>query len=111
MNVLKKHIFICENLRDPSNPKGCCAAKGGKEIKNALKVKLAEKGFSKLYRANSAGCLDACEYGAALVIYPQNIWYGGVTLADIEEIIEQSILKDNVLDRLLIKKISAGKNE
>jgi len=62
MPSYKKYIFICENMRDPSNPKGCCGLKGGADLKKLLKQKLVEQGLYKTYRANSAGCLDVCEH-------------------------------------------------
>ena len=104
MPQLKKHIFICENLRPGDSPKGCCARKGSEQLKKVMKQKLAQKGLHKTYRTNSAGCLDACEHGAAMVIYPQAIWYGHVKEADIDEIIEKTILGDELIDRLIIKK-------
>jgi (2Fe-2S) ferredoxin len=104
MPSFKKHIFICENLRPDDSPKGCCASRGSAEIKKQMKQKLVQKGLNKMYRTNSAGCLDACDHGVSMVIYPQAIWYGHVTESDIDEIIEKSILNDNVVDRLLIKK-------
>ena len=106
MPPFKKHIFVCENKRDPDSPKGCCYLKGGSELKNALKVKLAKMGLNKVYRTNTAGCLDACEFGPSMVIYPDGIWYGGVQLADLDEIIEKSILGNEKIDRLLIKENS-----
>ena len=99
----QKYIFICENMRDPSNPKGCCGLKGGSELKKQLKQRLAEKKLNKTYRAISCGCLDMCEYGAALAIFPKGIWYGGVEQTDLAEIIEKSLLKDDVIERLRIK--------
>ena len=65
---------------------------------------MAEKGLHKIYRTNSAGCLGACEHGAAMVIYPAGIWYGHVKPDDLDEIIETSILGDGVVERLLIRK-------
>ena len=103
MSHLKKHLFICENKRPDGHPRGCCADKGGKEIKNALKVELAKRGIKKEFRANTAGCLDVCEHGVSMVIYPQNIWYGNVKTEDISQIIEDSILNDLVIKRLEIK--------
>lgn len=103
MPPFKKHIFVCENKRDSSSPKGCCQLKGGVEIRNTLKLKLAQKGLNKTFRANSAGCLDACEHGVTMVIYPAGVWYGSVKIDDLDEIIEQSIINDNKIDRLLIK--------
>lgn len=103
MPTYKKHIFICENQRPAGSPKGCCFDKGGPELKNAMKLKLAKMGLTKVYRANTSGCLNACEFGAALVIYPEGIWYGGVQQSDLDEIIEKSILGNEKIDRLLIK--------
>ncbi len=102
MPAYKKHIFICEHLRPENSPKGCCARKGSENLKKALKSKLAAKGLNKTYRTNSAGCLGACKHGATMVIYPQSIWYGHVQESDIDEIIEKSILQDEVIERLLI---------
>jgi (2Fe-2S) ferredoxin len=102
MHPYKKHIFVCENIRPENSPKGCCFRKDGPKIRSLLKEKLANKGLHKTYRINSAGCLGVCEHGAALVIYPQSIWYGKVSEKDVDEIIDESILGENQIDRLLI---------
>jgi (2Fe-2S) ferredoxin len=52
-------------------------------------------------RANKSGCLDACEMGATLVIYPNNIWYTHVSIDDVEEIFETSVINDSVVERLV----------
>ena len=103
MPSYKKYIFICENMRDPSHPKGCCGLKGGSELKKSLKQLLAQKGLNKTYRANTSGCLDMCEHGATMVIFPQGIWYGHVKESDLQEIVEDTLLKNKIIDRLLIK--------
>ena len=103
MPSYKKYIFICENMRDPLNPKGCCGLKGGSDLKKVLKQKLTKKRLNKTFRANSAGCLDLCEHGAAMIIYPQGIFYGHVNIDDLDEIIDISLLKDQKIERLLIK--------
>jgi (2Fe-2S) ferredoxin len=64
---------------------------------------LKELGLSPDVRANSAGCLDACEFGVTVVVYPEQIWYGGVTINDVEEIIQSHILKNRPVERLYIK--------
>jgi (2Fe-2S) ferredoxin len=53
-------------------------------------------------RANKAGCLDQCEQGPTVVIYPQAIWYGGVKLADVSRIIDETIIAGRILEDLLI---------
>ena len=58
MAKFQKHVFICVNERDPSDPKGCCASKGAKDVASALKAKLHERGLKRIVRANKAMCLD-----------------------------------------------------
>ena len=53
-------------------------------------------------RANSAGCLDQCELGPTVVIYPQAIWYGGVKLSDVPRIVEETIVNGRVVEELRI---------
>ena len=53
-------------------------------------------------RANAAGCLDACERGVSVVVYPDNVWYGGVTVNDVAEIIEDHLMGGRPVQRLLM---------
>ncbi|MFO0912374.1 MAG: (2Fe-2S) ferredoxin domain-containing protein [Pirellulales bacterium] len=94
------HIFVCGNRRDPSHPRGCCDPQGCDALRAALKAEIARRGLEGQVRANSAGCLDQCELGPVLVIYPQGIWYGGVQPADASRIIEQTILGGQTLPDL-----------
>lgn len=105
MARFEKHIFICENFRDSNDPRGCCVNKGSKEIRELFKKRLKELKLNGKVRANSAGCLDACQYGPSIVIYPEQVWYGGVKTEDVEEIIQNHIIKNAVVERLLIKDI------
>ena len=98
----KHHIFVCENLRAEDDPKGCCAAKGSAAIRHALKLEIKKRGLRGEVRANAAGCLDACEFGPSLVVYPEGVWYGGVTEADVTEILESHIIGGKPVERLRI---------
>ena len=101
MPPFEKHLFVCTNQRAAGHPRGCCADKAGLEIRAAFAQGLAGRGLKGKVRANKSGCLDACEMGAAVVVYPQGVWYLGVTLDDVDEIIEQSIVSDEVVQRLV----------
>jgi len=90
------------NERPPGHPKGCCLEKGSSEVRSAFKAELKKRGLTALVRANNAGCLDACEYGVSMVIYPEGIWYGRVTKEDVPEIIDRTLLRGEVIQRLLI---------
>src|SRR5258707_13048696 len=84
MPKFERHIFICGNVRPEGNPRGCCDPSGKAELQKRFKQKLAECGLKGTVRANQAGCLDQCEHGPNLVVYPEAIWYGGGKLCQRE---------------------------
>ncbi len=98
-----RHIFICTNRRKDDDPKGSCAQKGSDEIRDLFKKELHARGLKTKVRANKAGCLDVCEHGPNVVIYPEGVWYSHVTKEDVVEIIEKHIIKGEVVERLLLK--------
>lgn len=103
MKRYEKHIFICENVRPDDNPRGSCGAKGSGKVKEAFKTKIKAMGLNAEVRANSAGCLDACEYGITVVVYPEQVWYGSVTVDDVDEILNSHIINNKPVERLFIK--------
>jgi len=98
----QRHVFVCINERPADHPKGCCKAKGGVEVRDKLKAELAARGLSKIVRANNAGCLDQCERGVTVVVYPEQVWYGGVTVDDVTEIVESHLVNGRIVARLLL---------
>ncbi|MDO8526569.1 MAG: (2Fe-2S) ferredoxin domain-containing protein [Deltaproteobacteria bacterium] len=95
----EKHVFICINQREEG--KACCAAKGSEEILNVMKEEIKKRGLNKKIRINKAGCLDMCTKGAAMVVYPEGVWYGNVTLEDVPEIIESHLIANKPVERLI----------
>lgn len=102
MPTFQRHVFVCVNERPPSSPKGCCLAKGGQEVRDALKKKLAALGIRDVVRANNAGCLDQCEVGVTVVVYPEQVWYGHVTVDDVDELVERHVLRGEFVERLML---------
>jgi len=102
MAKFKLHLFTCVNNRDDGDARGCCTARGSVEVAAALKRKLYERGFKRIVRANKCQCLDQCSQGPVVVVYPEGVWYGKVTLEDVDEIIEQHIVGGKVVTRLVI---------
>lgn len=96
------HLFVCCNQREPGHARGCCDPAGAGALKAALKEALKLRKLGPTVRVNEAGCLEQCEYGPTVVVYPQQIWYGQVTPADVERIIEETVVHGRVLRDLQI---------
>ncbi|MCY2959695.1 MAG: (2Fe-2S) ferredoxin domain-containing protein [Planctomycetota bacterium] len=102
MAKFQRHVFICTNERAKDDPRGDCGSKGGHELAEAFKKKLHDKGLKRLVRPNKAGCLDQCAQGCTIVVYPEQVWYGHVTPADVDEIVESHIVGGKPVARLVI---------
>ncbi|HEY1805161.1 MAG TPA: (2Fe-2S) ferredoxin domain-containing protein [Terracidiphilus sp.] len=100
MPKFEKHIFVCGNQRPEGHPRGCCDPLAQGKLQKLFKQKLAERGLKGRVRANQAGCLDQCEHGPNLVVYPDAVWYGFVTEADVDEIIDSHIVGGKPVERL-----------
>jgi (2Fe-2S) ferredoxin len=98
----QRHVFVCVNERPADNPKGCCKSKGGEQVRDALKKALGDRGINKLCRANNSGCLDQCATGVTVVVYPEQVWYGHVTVEDVPELVERHILRGEFVERLML---------
>ncbi len=85
------HVFVCLNER-PGSPSASCHGRGASAVHTALKDLLKQRGLSDRMRANRAGCLDVCDHGPALVVYPDNVWYGSVTPEDVPLIVDRHLL-------------------
>ncbi|HEY9078585.1 (2Fe-2S) ferredoxin domain-containing protein [Magnetovibrio sp.] len=96
------HIFCCTNERPAKHPRGSCAALGSVKLRDYMKARAKELGLEGV-RVNSAGCLDRCELGPAVVVYPEGIWYSIKTFEDVDEILIDHIEKGGRVDRLMLQ--------
>jgi (2Fe-2S) ferredoxin len=96
------HVFCCTNVRPENHPRGSCARRGSVALRDYMKDKAKEMGL-KGVRINAAGCLDRCELGPNMVIYPEGVWYHYDTEADIDEILATHLQKGGRVERLLLK--------
>ena len=98
-----KHVFVCENERIKGHPRECCSKKTKFNLKSLFKKEL-EKNTHKKIRINSAGCLDFCEQGPTVVIYPESVWYSIKNPEkDIPEIVKEHLINGNIVKRCLIE--------
>jgi (2Fe-2S) ferredoxin len=96
------HVFCCTNRRPAGHPRGCCAEKGAEELRDHMKSKAKQLGLKNV-RINNAGCLDRCELGPTVVIYPEGVWYACPTKADIDEILDTHLVKGGRVNRLMLQ--------
>ena len=98
----RRHVFCCTNQRAAGHPRGCCLDKGALELRNYMKLRAKELGLDDV-RVNVAGCLDRCELGPTMVIYPEGVWYAYKTTADVDEILRTHVMGGGRVARLLVR--------
>ena len=101
-NFYQHHVFFCLNQRP--NGEACCQDKGADAAFDHMKARVKKLGLSGegKVRINRSGCLDRCDKGPIMVIYPQAVWYTFVDNDDIDEIVDSHLLNNQVVARLLV---------
>lgn len=95
------HVFCCTNTRPDGEPRGSCSRRGSIPLREYMKARAKELGLKDV-RINTAGCLDRCELGPSMVIYPDGTWYHYETRADVDEILETHVIGGGRVHRLLM---------
>ena len=102
MSYFKHHVFFCCNQREAGDT--CCNNQGASVLQAYAKERIAAlglKGKGKV-RINKAGCLDRCDDGPVMVVYPEAVWYTYIDQEDVDEIINEHLVGGRVVDRLRI---------
>ena len=97
------HVFCCINERAPGHPRGSCSARGSQALQAYMKAQGKALGLGSRVRINKSGCLERCELGPTMVIYPEGVWYTYSSEADIDEILARHVLGGELVDRLLLE--------
>jgi (2Fe-2S) ferredoxin len=108
----RAHVFCCTNRRVAGHPRGCCAEKNAEALRDYMKNRARSLGLKDV-RINTAGCLDRCELGPTMVIYPEGVWYSYASTSDIDEILETHIRGGGRVERLMLRpadKVPADRN-
>jgi (2Fe-2S) ferredoxin len=96
------HVFCCTNERPAGHKRGSCKTRGSEPLRNYMKARAKELGL-KTVRINQAGCLERCELGPTMVIYPEGVWYAPRTTADVEEILQKHVIEGGRVTRLMLQ--------
>ncbi len=104
----RHHIFVCINQRPPGHPKGDCASKGSRAVFQKFQEETEKRQLWDSVMVNGTTCLGPCSTGPTVVVYPDGVWYGKVTVQDVEEIMDQHILEGKPVQRLLLEKLVAA---
>ncbi|HEC91198.1 MAG TPA: (2Fe-2S) ferredoxin domain-containing protein [Alphaproteobacteria bacterium] len=95
------HVFCCTNRRPDGHKRGSCAAKGSESLRDYLKARARELGLTDV-RINSAGCMDRCELGPTVVVYPEGVWYRCRTRDDMDAVLTKHLRDGGRVVRLML---------
>lgn len=101
MPLYEHHVFVCHNVRPEGAPRPSCTPDGKSELFVQLQQLTRAAGLTSV-RINKSLCLDQCEHGPTLVVYPDAVWYGNVTAENAAEIVEEHLVNGRPVDRLRI---------
>ncbi len=96
------HIFMCLDDKGAEPGRGCCADRGVMELFVHMRATAKENGVTGI-RINKSTCLDRCELGPIMVVYPEGTWYAVRTKEDAEEIVRRHIIEGHRVERLVVR--------
>ncbi|MHB8512798.1 MAG: (2Fe-2S) ferredoxin domain-containing protein [Actinomycetota bacterium] len=97
----ERYVFVCTNERPPGHPKGSCVERGCIDVMTQFRDLQGEKGLTH-FKVVATGCLEPCLAGPTVLVTPDNVWYGGVTVNDVETIIDEHLVNGRVVDMLTL---------
>ena len=93
MSLFKKHVFVCTTGKT-------CPTQGSEEVCIEMKNMVRDLGLKSEIRVNKAGCMGQCGNGPMVVVYPEGVWYAGVQLGDVKEIVTSHLVEEQPIERL-----------
>ena len=96
-----KHMFLCASFRANGEPQGICNKKGGSALVQYLQEELTDRGMTDVF-VSTTSCLKVCDRGPAMVVYPENTWYGGIQSEDDMDAILDAMEDDGVCEEYII---------
>lgn len=106
----RRHVFCCVNERAADHPRGCCKAKGSQALRDYMKNRAKELGVKRV-RINNSGCLDRCELGPTMVVYPEGVWYSCATEEEVDEVLRVHLIEGGRVERLRLRPGQSARGE
>ena len=100
MPPFERHVFVCHNVRPEGAPRPSCSRDGKSDLHTELQQQVKAAGLGARVRINKSGCLDQCEHGPTMVVYPEAVWYGNVQPEDAAEIVAEHLIAGRPVERL-----------
>ena len=101
MPAWKHHVFVCTNKRPPGHPKGSCGERGCNDVLLALNEEVERHELFDTVKVQSANCLGPCRTGPSIVVYPEGVWYAGVSTKDVAELVLSHFVSGVPVERLI----------
>ena len=109
MEPFRYHVYACQQEKPGNAP--CCSGRGSAAVLDALRKELAAKQLMDVVQVTTCGSLGMCERGPNMVVYPEGVWYSGVQVADVPEIVREHFQNGRVVERLANRDAVALKTE
>ncbi len=109
MEPFRLHVFVCDQQKPEGVP--CCSARGSGKVLDALRSEIRTRGLIDEVQVTTCGSLGLCEHGPNMVVYPEGIWYSGLTAADVPEIVESHFQGNQPVERLIREDVGALRTE
>ncbi len=109
MEPFRYHVYACQQEKPGNAP--CCAGRGSAQVLEALRRELAAQGLSAEVQVTTSGSIGLCERGPNLIVYPEGVWYAGVQVTDVAELVREHFVNGRPLERLVQRDATALKKE
>ena len=109
MQPFRYHVFVCDQQKPEGMP--CCGVRGGRALADALRREIGRRGLAAQVQVTASGALGLCERGPNMVVYPEGVWYSGVRVADVPEIVASHFIEGKPVARLANSEEAAVKCE
>jgi len=93
MELFRSTILICGGTG--------CTSSGSPKLQERFETLLQEKGLDKEVKIVRTGCFGLCAAGPVVIVYPEGAFYSHVQLADVDEIVNEHLVKGRIVERLL----------